>query len=168
MHYPQLVVYETSSRLATWLREAVGIAELLRYDEEGRTAGWLTETPRPAHGAEDGNYGWLLREPRQPAACLRLLQRGAPSIVVIQLTKEPQSELALLDQIAWRYPETLTVVVGQEEHRTLAPLAWDLGATAVLLPPRVGERLQEVVLGLMQSVTTYGIPAAGPNLTEER
>ncbi len=153
MQYPQLVIYETSQRLVTWLREDVQIAEMLRHDEEGRPAAWLgvavegTKQVRPAKRPR----GWLLREPRQGQACLRLLRRGGPTILVLQLSGDGEAELGLLDQAAWLYPEVLIVVVGAEAHRPLVPLAWDLGATAVIVPPQARERLQETVLGLMQA-----------------
>jgi hypothetical protein len=154
MRYPQLVVYETERRLVTWLREAVDLAELLRFDADGRPAPAPKITgPRPLPGnREKAPKSWLVHEPRQPAACLRLLQKGGPTILIIQLTKEPAAELELLERAARRHPNAFSVAVGEEAHRSLVPLAWDLGATAVLLPPRVGERLQEIVLGLMQSV----------------
>ena len=41
MKYHQLVIYETSQRLVTWLREDAQIAEMLRHDEEGQPAAWL-------------------------------------------------------------------------------------------------------------------------------
>lgn len=72
-------------------------------------------------------------------------------MLVILLRKEEMTELELIEQAARRFPDVLIVVVGEEAHQSVAPLAWDLGATAVLLPPRVGERLQETVLGLMRS-----------------
>ncbi len=70
---------------------------------------------------------------------------------MLQLSGDGEAELALLDQAAWLYPEALIVVVGAEAHRPLVPLAWDLGATAVIVPPQARERLQETVLGLMQT-----------------
>ena len=164
MHYPQLIIYETDNRLATWLREATALAEMLRYDEEGQPAARSLKKVPPS---SKGSYGWLLREPRQPAACLRLLQRGGPVVLVIQLAKEATVELDLLEQTTRRYPDALTVVVGEEAHRSLSPLAWDLGATAVLLPPRVGERLQEIVLGLMRSATAQTLAGAGPPISDE-
>src|SRR5262249_43494655 len=95
--------------------------------------------------------GWLLREPRQGQACLRLLRRGGPSVLVLQLSGNGETELALLDQAAWFYPDVSIVGVGGEAHRPLIPLAWDLGATAVIIPPQVREQLQTTVLGLMQA-----------------
>jgi hypothetical protein len=159
MQYPLLIVYETQRRLATWLREAAPIAEQLRYDTEGKL------TPIGGDDRGDARPTWLLREPRRPSACLRLLERGGPAVVVLHLGASPEEVLKLLDAIAWRFPDAVTVVV-EEEHRGLAPLAWDLGATMVVLPPRVHERLQETVLGLMHSTRAPEAPAA-LNTTEE-
>jgi hypothetical protein len=153
MQYPQLVIYESSHRLETWLREDVQIAELLRHDEEGQPAAWLGVTVDETEqaGPDKGPRGWLLREPRQGQACLRLLRRGGPTVLVLQLSGDGESELGLLDQAAWFYPAALIVVVGTEAHRPLVPLAWDLGATSVIVPPQSRERLQETILGLMQA-----------------
>jgi hypothetical protein len=153
MQYPQLVIYETSQRLVNWLREDVQIAEMLRHDEEGQPAAWLGVTVEGIEPVKPGTgpRGWLLREPRQAQACLRLLRRGGPSVLVLQLSGDGETEFALLDQAAWLYPEVLIVVVGGEAHRSLVPLAWDLGATAVIVPPQVREQLQAAVLGLMQA-----------------
>ena len=143
MRYPQLLVYETDGRLA----------ELLRPLTEER--------------------GWSLREPRRAESCLRLLRRGSPSVLILQLSMAWMSELAnlkkeeaerkqrdlvtrlsFLERSAWLYPDTAAVVVGDAEDPRLAGLAWDLGAAFVLFPPLPMERLPEVVAGLMG-------PAAG-------
>jgi hypothetical protein len=156
MRYPQLVVYETDRRLVTWLREAVDVSEQLKFDAEGRpTNSSQSQEATPLMRSQGASRaGWLLHEPRQPAACLRLLMKGGPTVLNLQLTAKPEAELDLLEKVARRHPRAMSVVVGDESHRSLVPLAWDLGATAVLLPPRVGERLQEIVLGLMQSIMT--------------
>jgi hypothetical protein len=153
MQYPQLVIYETSQRLVTWLREDVQIAEMLRHNEQGQPAAWLGVTVEGNEPAKPGKgtRGWLLREPRQSQACLRLLRRGGPIVLVLQLSGDGEAELALLDHAAWLYPEVLIVVVAGEAHRPLVPLAWDLGATAVIVPPQAREQLQPTVLGLMQA-----------------
>ena len=169
MRYPQLVVYETDRRLVTWLREAVDVPALLKFDAEGRPTNSLK-----AHGASpptrsDGipRASWLVHEPRQPAACLRLLEKGGPTVVIIQLTAKPAAELELLERVARYHPRAMSVVVGDESHRSLVPLAWDLGATAVLLPPRVGERMQEIVLGLMQSIMAQASDVSDGSVTDE-
>jgi hypothetical protein len=170
MQYPHLVIYETGRRLVTWLREDVQIAEMLRHDEEGLPAAWLDVAVEGMEMGKKkmGRREWLLREPRQGQACLRLLRRGGPTVLVVQLSGDGAAELALLDQAAWLYPDTLIVVVGTEEHRPLVPVAWDLGATAVIVPPLAHERLQATVLGLMQAAAAPTAPLApmGPPDTE--
>jgi hypothetical protein len=164
MKYHQLVIYETSQRLVTWLREDAQIAEMLRHDKEGQPAAWLGVSIEGIEYTNPGKKprGWLLREPRQGQACLRLLHRGGPSVLVLQLSGNGETELALLDQAAWFYPDVLIVVVGAEAHRPLIPLAWDLGATAVIIPPRIREQLQTTVLGLMQgAVPPFSATSAG-------
>jgi hypothetical protein len=115
---------------------------LLVYEDDGRLAALL----RPA--AE--GHGWPLREPRQLAACLRLLRRGGPNVLVLKLSRDLERDLSLLERVAWLEPDTATVVVGDSDHAALAGLAWDLGADFVLLPPLPRERLPEIVTGLMQ------------------
>ncbi len=120
MHYPQLLIYETDRRLA-------GLLQRL---------------------ADQNN--WLLREPRQPSAVLRLLERGGPGLLVLRLSRDLERELALLEQVSWLHPDAATVLVVDNEQRGLFSLAWDLGVRWVLLPPHTRERLEEIVLPLME------------------
>jgi hypothetical protein len=124
MRYPQLLVYEGDGRLAAQLRPVA---------EERR---------------------WSLREPRQPGACLRLLRRGGPSVLVLRAGRDLERELTLLERVCWLFPETAVVLVGDLDHQRIAGLAWDLGAACVLVPPLPRELLPQVVTGLMN--------AAGP------
>jgi hypothetical protein len=142
MRFPQIVVYETDGRLAAMLR---GLADSRK---------------------------WSLREPRQPAACLRLLRRGGPSVLVLRLSavgdrqsartdppradrRQPIAELTLLERVGWNCPETASVVVGDAEHADLAGVAWDLGAAYVLFPPWPRDWLPEVVAGLLGAGTVH-------------
>jgi hypothetical protein len=119
MHYPQLLVYEMDRRLAGLLQRLV-----------------------------DKN-NWLLREPRQPSAVLRLLDRSGPGVLVLRLSRDLERELAMLEQVAWLHPDSAVVLVADSEQRGLSSLAWDLGVRWVLLPPHTRERLEEIVLHLM-------------------
>lgn len=121
MHYPQVLVYETDRRLASLLQRLA-----------------------------DKN-DWLLREPRQPSAVLRLLDRGGPGVLLLRLSRDLERELALLDQVSWLHPDAATVLVVDHEQRKLTGLGWDLGVRWVLLPPHTRERLEEIVLPLMRS-----------------
>lgn len=130
MHYPQLLIYETDRRLASLLQRL----------------------------ADKSN--WLLREPRQPSAVLRLLDRGGPGVLVLHLSRDLERELALLEQVSWLHPDTAAILVADNEQRGLSGLAWDLGARWVLLPPHTRERLEEIVLPLMQPYQAAA-PASG-------
>jgi hypothetical protein len=124
MLHPQIIVYEWDGRLATLLRETA-------------------ETHR-----------WSLREPRQLGACLRLLRRGGPAVLVVRAGRNLEQELSLLERVAWLFPQTAAVLVGDAEQAPLAGLAWDLGAAYVLMPPQPRERLPDIVAGLMGSPAT--------------
>ena len=120
MHYPQLLVYETDRRLAALLQRL----------------------------ADKNN--WLLREPRQPSAVLRLLDRGGPGVFLLRLSRDLERELALLEQLTWLHPDAAAVLVLDSELRGLSGVAWDLGVRCVLHPPHSRERLEEIVLRLME------------------
>ena len=119
MQMPQIVVYEKDGRLKLQLEP-------------------LAEERR-----------WALREVRQPEACLRLLARGGPTVLVLKVGRDLEREFALLERATWLYPDAPTVVVADGDRPDLAGLAWDLGAACVLLPPQPRERLPEIVGGLM-------------------
>jgi hypothetical protein len=121
MHHPQLLIVENDGRLATALRPLA----------EGRR--------------------WVLREPRNWEACLRLLRQRGPGALVLKIGRNLEREFTLLDRVGWLSPQTGRVVVGDAEHAWLAGLAWDLGADYVLLPPMGREPLADVVAGLMRS-----------------
>jgi DNA-binding NarL/FixJ family response regulator len=121
MHHPQVLIYESDGRLAALLRP-------------------VAEAHKPA---------WSLREPRQLGPCLRLLARARPGVLVLKVGRNLERELALLERVAWLYPDVGCVVVGDSEHANLAGLAWDLGASYVLLPPQPRDRLVAIVTGLM-------------------
>jgi DNA-binding NarL/FixJ family response regulator len=120
MRYPQLLVYETDRRLATTLLSLAG------------------------------KNKWLLREPRQVSACLRLLDRGGPGVLLLRLSRDLERELALLEQVSWLHPDTAIVLIADSERTALSGLAWDLGVRWILSPPHSRERLTEIVLSLMR------------------
>ncbi len=119
MRHPQLLVYESDGRLAALLRP-------------------LAEKNQ-----------WLLREPRQLSACLRLFDRGGPGVLVLRSSANLERELATLEQVSWLYPDAATVHVADSEQAGWAALAWDLGARYVLPLSQTRERLAEIVNGLM-------------------
>jgi DNA-binding NtrC family response regulator len=119
MHYPQLLVYETDRRLASLLQRL----------------------------ADQNN--WLLRQPRQPSAVLRLLDRGGPGVLLLRLSRDMEREMTLLEQVTWLHPDAAVVLIADSEPHGLSALAWDLGARWVLLPPYTREQLEGIVLSLM-------------------
>ncbi len=120
MRYPQLLVYEKDGRLA----------ELVRRDSDARK--------------------WSLREPRRAESCLRLLQSGSASVLLLKIGTNPVRELALLERALWVFPDTVSVVVSEENNPALAGLAWALGASLVLYPSWSRSELVEVLAGLME------------------
>lgn len=130
MRYPQVLIYETDGR----------IAELLR--REGK--------PRQ----------WSLREPRRPEACLRLLRRGGPSVLLLKVGRDLVQELTLLDRVSWLFPDTATVVIGDSDNPALAGLIWDLGAALVLFPPQPRYALIDIISRLLEPPLTDGTSAA--------
>ena len=126
MRHPLLLVYEGDRRLAVFLGKAV---------EE---------------------HGWVLREPRQAEACLRLLRQGGPAVLVIRLGRDLERELNLLERTGWLFPDVATIVVGEAAHESVVGLAWDLGASYVLLPTTPRELLPEIVTGLMNQSLVPG------------
>lgn len=145
MRYPQVLVYETDGLLA----------ELLRRSHPSR---WGS-----------------LREPRRPEACLRLLRRGGPSVLVLKLGRDLERELKLLEQVSRLHPDTAVVVVGDLDQSQLAGLAWDLGAAYVLFPPVPRTLLPDLVAGLLgaplrepSSAASRAPEAEGPAPTVDR
>ena len=51
--------------------------------------------------------------------------------------------------MAWLFPETRVLVVGEAAHAPLEDLAWDLGAALCLFPPGPEDRLPDIVAALM-------------------
>jgi hypothetical protein len=121
MLYPQLLTYETDGLLAALLRP-------------------LAEQKQ-----------WMLREPRRLDACLRLLGRGHPTVLVIRAGSDLLEAMTLLERMAWLGLPGQTVVVADVHNPELFGLAWHLGASYVLMPPQPRYRLPEIVTSLMET-----------------
>jgi hypothetical protein len=131
MRHPQLLIFEYDSRLSQLLQS---LAQ---------------------------SQSWSLAPVRDPAACLRLLQHGTPSTLVLKMGRDLEREAALLEQVTWQYPDTATIVVGDLDHSPLASLAWDLGAACVLFPPMPRDHLPAIVAGLMTAAVEAWKAALG-------
>jgi hypothetical protein len=118
MRHPEIIVWESDGRLAALLRP-------------------LAEERR-----------WLMREPRQLGAVLRLVRRGQ-AVVVVKAGRDLERELTLIERVCWLYPDAAVVLVADSDQARLAGLAWDLGAAYVLVPPQPREHLPQLVAALM-------------------
>jgi hypothetical protein len=115
--------------------------QLILLEHDGRLAALLR--PLAVERA------WSLREPRQNDACLRLLERGGPAVVVVRVGRDLEQELALVEEVRAGHHDVAVVVVGDADHARLAGLAWDLGASWIHLPPQPPADLPLIVAGLM-------------------
>ena len=122
MRYAQVLLYENDTLLTTMLEEKASQEK------------------------------WTLRHPRDFAECRDLLRRGGPAVLVLRVGRNLEFELSLLERVAALFPDVGTVVVGEAAHAALAGLAWDLGASYVMLLPQPAEMLPDVVAGLLKPV----------------
>lgn len=127
--------------------------QLLVYESDGLLAGML----RPL--AEERK--WVLREPRQTAACLRLLRRAHPAVLVIKVGTDSAGEMNLLERVRWLRPEAFTVVVLEPANPAVAALAWHAGATYVVAPPQPRTTLPELISSLMENAIERSRPKSG-------
>jgi chemotaxis response regulator CheB len=100
---------------------------------------------------------WLLRESRQPTACLELVRQARPSILVLNLERRLVDELTLLADVHEHAPDCPVLVVsdvkleGPAQRLNLAGLAYDLGAGYVMFPPLEQSLLEDVTAGLLSA-----------------
>jgi hypothetical protein len=129
MLHPQIIVHERDSRLAMLLRD-------------------LAAAER-----------WALREPRQRGLLWQSLRQSCPTVFVLAVSRDPDAELRLLHEVAWKCPQVALVAVGSvEDAETLAGLCWDLGTDYALFPPLSRDLLPDVVRGLMQRAIKKASP----------
>ena len=127
MRYPQIVVYESDGLLAGSVRKLAA------------------------------DHHWLVRESRQPAACLNLLADSRPALLLLKLERDLQEGLTLLSRVAERAPDCPVVLIsdvkmeGAEQRAQLSALAFDLGARYVLFPPLQQPVIDDLVTGLMEA-----------------
>jgi hypothetical protein len=116
-------------------------AQIVVYETDGRLADLL--------GACALAHGWWLRAVRHPARVQGMLGHGEASVVVLKTGRDLEREYSVLEQLTRRFPEAVTIVIGDADQPALAGLAWDLGAHFVLFPPLPRELLPEIVTGLL-------------------
>lgn len=127
MQHPQIVVYESDG----WLAEQV--RELARENS------------------------WLVRESRQPEACLNLLLESRPAVVLLKLERKLVDELSLLQTLHERVPDRPIAVFSDvkldnsAQRASLAGLAYDLGARYVMFPPLMKTSIEDLTAGLMEA-----------------
>jgi hypothetical protein len=111
--------------------------QVLVYENDGKLSAGLKDLAQ--------QHGFRLREIRQEKACLNLLRRAGPGVLVLKVGRDLEREVRLLERAGWWFPETAVIVVGDTAYPGLAGLAWDLGARFVLFPPQPLELLPEIV-----------------------
>ena len=113
-----------------------------------------------AHGIEEPlgsrlaawtlDHGLWYRPVERRAALRNLLAKGSRGILVIRLGRDLVDELHLVRDVADSYPEVMIVALGDVDHPLLEGMAYDLGANAVLFPPRGVEELFEMLSGWVE------------------
>ncbi len=91
---------------------------------------------------------WL-RETSHAEACQNLLQEG-PTVFIVQLGRDLERELSLVELAHECSPRSATIVIGETDNAALAGLAWEIGAAYVLFPPTPVERLAEIVTFMLR------------------
>jgi hypothetical protein len=104
---------------------------------------------------------WALREPRRPASCYELLERGCPSVLVLKLGPKAVEELELLEHVRWYYPDAGRVAVTEGDDPRLTGLALHLGADHVVAALQARDQLPAVVTGLMEAVSGGRLAGTG-------
>jgi chemotaxis response regulator CheB len=136
MKLPQVVVYESDGALAAQVRRLAG------------------------------ENAWLVRESRQPDACLQLLAEVRPSVLLLKIERELLDGLTLLGRVTERAPDCPVVLVsdvkmeGAEQRAQLSALAMDLGARYVLFPPLQTPVIEDLVAGLMAAAARRVVGAS--------
>jgi DNA-binding NtrC family response regulator len=125
MKYPQIVVYESDGSLAQMVRRLAA------------------------------DHQWLVRESRQPDACVNLLSESRPALLLLKLDRDMHEGMTLLSRVAERSPDCPVILIsdakleGAEQRGQLSALAFDLGARYVLFPPLQQPVIEDLVSGLL-------------------
>jgi hypothetical protein len=111
--------------------------ELLAFGVEGtlsdRLAAWALDR------------GQWFRPVQHASALLNLLSKGSQGVVLIRLGRDIVGEMELLQTAAHDFSGVTIIVLGDLDHPLLEGLAYDLGAGAVLFPPRGVDEMFEML-----------------------
>ena len=128
--------------------------QLLIYENGDRLAGLVREQAKQQQ--------WTLRSPRSVESCLRLVEPGGPTVIVLELGLHVPAEMRLLEQCSQRVPDVPVLVVSDSDNAQLTGIAWDLGARFVFCPPQQREQLPEIIAGLMEAAIGRPRPVPSP------
>src|SRR5262245_65454376 len=109
------------------------LPQVVVYESDGMLAGQVRRL------AEDN--AWLVRESRQPDACLNLLSEVRPSGLLLKIERELLDGLTLLSRVSEPAPDCPVLLVsdvkmeGAEERAQLEALGTALSAVQVPLRP---------------------------------
>jgi DNA-binding response OmpR family regulator len=117
------------------------LRQIVVFEQDGQLAAMLAPLAE--------SRGWLLREPRQTEACVRLLDRSEPAALVVRIGHSLETEFDVLDAVSRAWPRVAIVAVSESDSPALLGLAWDLGASYVVTAPNIREQLLELVPALL-------------------
>jgi chemotaxis response regulator CheB len=143
MKLPQVVIYETDGFLAGQVRRLAG------------------------------EHSWLVRESRDPDACVKLLIESRPSVLLLKLEREMLDGLTLLGRVVEQAPDCPVIVVsdvkleGAEHRAQLSALAFDLGARYVLFPPLQQPVIEDLVSGLLSATIRRTVGSISANADDD-
>jgi hypothetical protein len=162
MQYPQILVYETDGLLAGMLRETAKVKRwALREPRKRESCLRLLSSLCPSvlvlkmatySGERAVSTGRLTsaaspdNAPKEEEPQVSTKRNPNPS----DREKQQVDSLELLADVHERFSDTAAIVVGDAEDLPLTNLAWDLGASYVLMPPQSRQILPEIVVSLMQ------------------
>jgi DNA-binding response OmpR family regulator len=135
------------------------LPQVVIYESEGSLAGQVRRLA--------GENSWLVRESRDPDACVKLLADSRPSVLLLNLERDLHDGLSLLGRVVERAPDCPVIVVsdvkmeGAEQRVQLSALAFDLGARYVLFPPLQQPVIEDLLAGLMSATVKRVVGTAG-------
>jgi DNA-binding response OmpR family regulator len=135
------------------------LPQVVIYESEGSLAGQVRRLA--------GENSWLVRESRDPDACVKLLADARPAVLLLNLERDLHDGLSLLGRVAERAPDCPVIVVsdvkmeGAEQRAQLSALAFDLGARYVLFPPLQQPVIEDLLAGLMSATVKRVVGTAG-------